>query len=296
VRYLIFILLLTTMLFAESDLKIDPVVQSEVLFIVDNLGGDNDPLIVPGFNKVGIQINTNDSNNIGVEAAVVVEMTSDMNAVIDRAYIKWNPVIFTSIKGGYGTLPFGTYKSNLVNFPLIRYGNDITGVSQSGIYIGAETTLKGVGLDLVAYTDKTLLATSTASKISYSVKEFLNMSLSLRAEDLNEIDLDFAAEFVPMPLLSFIGEVYKGASNDKFGYYFEVGVLPTENIILSIRNGSLLDNIKDGTGTAQLSIGSLFIINDYLVAGIEWNSIWNVQDGLYRTPNYAISTLLSFSL
>lgn len=291
-RYLITIMLLAMVAFAESDLKFDPIITSEGLFIIDDLGGNEAGHVVPGFNKIG-----GTATYKGVSATVVTELTPDMEIGISKAFVNWRPVELSYFKIGYANIPFGEYKSNLVNFPLIRYGTDrVQGISTSAVLYEMGTNILGVNAIGCIYSDESGLVQSVAGKLKYNVKDIVNFSFSGRGQEGHTYDLDLAIECTPVSWLSIIAEGYKGVKNDKLGYYTEVGFIPHDNIILSIRHGAILDNVKNSYGTSQLSAGPLFIVNDYFVIGIEWNVLYDVQNGTYKDSNHSLATMLSFSL
>lgn len=280
-------------------LGFNPIVMSEALYLqnVDEVSKEGS--LIMGLNKVGFEVNfCPDTNRCDVTTAVAVELDFQGNIVLDRAYIDVRlgqlPI---RTKAGYSKLPFGEYKTNLVSYPLLRYGTDLV----PGVRYGATQALVSVNAgDFYAITGvfaaPTSRAESVVGKMTYNIPNLLNLSLSARSEAVKTHDIDFAVEFTPIPQLSFIGELYKGLNNSKVGGYGEIGYLPTNWLVLSARYGTLRAKFNN-VGNNQFAIGPLFVINKYLVFGLEYNTSWNVHEGGSQgKPFHSLGTLLSFAL
>ena len=258
-------------LFAEP-LEVTPVIKSELLFIQTIEENATAGSLILGEQDLGIT---------ATKGKTTVQSVANFSGSVDNITVGLSRATITqgindvvSVKAGYDTIPFGYWTSNSVNYPLARFGG------YTGVYSPVKTASLQVGLNVEKGIIKTELAgyqgtsgslKSIAARVSADLT-IIAPELSIKSDDFDStsvaigIGIDLEKVLINTSFFTGLGDV------DNAGIYFEFSILPTDAIIVAFR-GESLNNKEFTDGEVQFSVSGLYLLNDNVYLGMEYNSL-----------------------
>lgn len=270
-------------------LTVEPVVKSELVFVQEIDSEAPAGSLLLGEQDFGVEITKGKTSVVGV--ANFSGDVGNIEAGLSKALVTQKVNDAVSISAGYGTIPFGFWSSNSVNYPLARTGG----------WSGSYDAIKTKALQTAVNYEKGLLKTEVAgyqgaSGSFKSVAGRVTADLALLAPEISFKSEDFESNSLSIGLTLDLGKIgvntayFTGLGDvDNAGTYLEVSVFPTEALIIAIRGETL--NTKDFTdGETQFSLSTLYLLNEHVYFGMEYNA-WMVYS-LFDEPLHTMTGLI----
>lgn len=264
-----------------------PVLKSETI-LTSVLEDGARPTIIFGDNDLGVMF-TKDL----LEVKAVLSLA---DVTLSKVYIKQGFENGVNLLAGYSELPYGSWTSNCVNYPLVRTGNydpayESYKIKQYAPQVGGGYSNDVIEATVAGYVGENGNSTSLAAKIGADFT-IIAPNLSVRADNMDDVELAIGAD-IDLGVVGIYGVYSRGINVDRMGSYVEVSVFPTDFLITAIR-ADLLANTDTKDGLSSFSFSNLFLITDNIYAGIEYTLQSDVVDTELQKPYHLLTTLIGF--